>query len=599
LKLRPKWSAIARVLRRAAGLALVVALVAAAALWWLDRRYPFPLERLARPASVELGAVDGTELARRVAADGQWRKPAPLAKLGTWLPLATVAIEDRRFWSHPGVDARAVVRAAVVDLRARRVREGASTITMQLVGLTLETPRTFRGKLVEALRALQLERALEKEEILERYLALAPYGRNLSGAVTAAQRWFGKAPQDLSLDEAALLAGLPQGPSRLRPDRHPERALARRRSVLEALHTGGWIDEVEFERAAAAPLGLVGGAFEGDSSAPRARRTGATAIDASHVAGWALAQRPTGGTTLIEPDLQREVERIVAAHVPHLPPGTDVAVVIIDVERAALIALVGSADPTDPVDGQVDGARALRSPGSALKPLVYAAAFESGRFDARSILDDGPVELGGWRPSNFDGGNDGPVRLDEALRRSLNLPALRVAQAVGVERCIGLIEAAGARLEPAAASRAGLTLVTGGTPVRLVELTNVYATLARGGLFEPVRVFADEPRRTPLRAVTQRACEMVTAILSSSERAPSIRGGASHVAARPFMWKTGTSSGHVDALAVGHDGRVALGVWVGRFDGGGHPAYTGSEAAEPILAELFVGPQLVARAAGR
>lgn len=553
----------------------------------LDRRFPLDLARLDRPSSAEVTASDGALLARGVAPDGQWRRPLALRDMGAWLPAATIAIEDRRFRAHDGVDVRAVLRAAVSNARAGRVRSGASTLSMQLIGLTSATPRSLRGKAIEAFRALQLERAWSKDRILERYLNLAPYGRNLCGVEAAARHWFGKAPRDLSLDEAALLAGLPQSPARLRPDRYPERALRRRAAVLDALVTTGAITADEHERARGAPLALARsasaqqGPAAGDAFAARPR-------SAFHVAAWALAERAGGGRTTLAPTAQAAVERVVRAHVSELVPGTDVAVVVLDVASSAVLALVGSPNPSDPLDGQVDGARARRSPGSALKPFVYGAAFDGGRCTPTSILSDTPIDLAGWRPANFDGGFSGPVEAGEALRRSLNLPALRVAQAVGVERCVAVLEAAGASLAPNAIERAGLTLVTGGTPVTLLELTNAYATLARGGVQRRPRLFEDEPLSPPIRALSPETCAALFDILSSERRAPRICGGASHVDARPFMWKTGTSSGNVDAWAIGHDRSLAIGVWVGRFSGAGHPSYVGAEVAEPILAELFV-----------
>jgi penicillin-binding protein 1C len=568
-----------RWLRRALLTAAGGAFACAAAFLAFDQLHPFPLERLRSPWSSEVRAADGTRLAARVASDEQWRQPCELAELGPWLPAATLAVEDRRFRSHLGVDPLAVLRALASNVRAGAVREGASTLTMQLVALTLGSERTFSGKAVEAFRALQLERELDKDEILAAYLERAPYGRNVCGAREAAQRWFAKEPAELSLDEAALLAGLPQSPSRLRPDRHPEAARARRNVVLDRMHEQGRITLAQHTAAVAAPLQL--------SNAPAA-----TDLDAFHASAWALSVRPQGGITTLDAQLQAEVERVVAAHLPHLPPGTDVAVVAIDVASASLAAHVGSADPFDPLDGEVDGARARRSPGSALKPFVFAAAFECGRLAADSVIDDTPLELDGWRPENFDGGFHGPVRADEALRRSLNLPALRIARAIGVERCVGVIEASGATLGADPVARGGLTLVTGGTGVTLVELTNAYATLARGGSHLPLRLFVDTPFGTPTRVFSAATCESLFTILSSDARAPNLRTGASLVGREPFAWKTGTSSGNVDAWAVGFDRRHALGVWVGRFDGSGHAAYVGALAAEPILAELFASSAL-------
>ena len=573
------------------GLCATLALLAV-----LDARYPFPLDVLrggrGAPSSALVEDVAGGTLARRVAADGQWRRPIPLAQMGRWLPLATIAVEDQRFRRHRGVDPLAVLRAVGLNLRSRRIRSGASTLTMQLVGMTLPQPRTLRGKAVEALRALQLERLLSKDELLEHYLNLAPYGGNLTGVQVSAQHWFGKAPVELSLVEAALLAGLPQGPSRLRPDRHPERALKRRAKVLERMWQSRFIDEGQYGRALAAPLGLVSGRAPGGTPD---KQVGARPAHAFHAASWALQRRKSGGQTTLVPALQREVERVVAAHLPNLPRGSDVAVVAIDVQRACVAALLGSADPRDPHHGQVDGTRAWRSPGSTLKPFIYGAAFEAGRLAPETLVEDTPLDLGGWRPANFDGGFDGAVRASEALRRSLNLPALRVAQRVGLERCVGLVEAAGVRLAPLTSGNAGLAFVTGGAAVRLIDLVNAYATLARGGERVPLRLFVDEPLRSGSQVLSSDTCEQLFEILSDGARSPNIRSGASHVVfpgtdggcAVSFMWKTGTSSGHADAWAVGHDRDLAMGVWVGRFDGAGHPRYVGREVAEPILAELF------------
>ncbi len=596
----------ARKWARRCGLAAgALALAGLAALAVLDRIYPFPLARLDAAYSARVALADGSQVGRRVAVDGQWRRPAELAELGTWLPLATIAIEDRRFRSHPGVDPVGVLRAAFANVRARRVVQGGSTLTMQLIGMAFETPRTLRGKLIEAFRAVQLERLWSKDEILARYLEFAPYGRNFAGAVAGAEHWFGKAPRDLSLAEAALLAGLPQGPTRLRPDLHPERALLRRQSVLDMLLQRGDIDREQHRRSSAMPVGLsprVGlvprggpgaGATQDATVAPPAwdaawSSPASVAVDASHAVAFALRQRPEGGVTTLVPPTQRTAERLVQAHAARLPSGTDLAVVVIDVAAADIVAWVGSADPSDPIDGQNDGVRARRSPGSTLKPFVYAAAFERGLLSPSSLVLDAPIDLGGWAPKNFDGGFHGEVSVGEALQRSLNLPALRVARSVGVERCVGLIEAAGVRLDPDAVSHSGLTLVTGGSPVSLLELTDAYATLARGGLHVAPRLYADAPRGAPVRALSEGTCTALFKLLSSETRAPRVTGGASHVGARPFCWKTGTSAGHVDAWAVGHDGVRAAGVWVGRFDGGSHPAYVGGEAAEPLLAELFV-----------
>ena len=228
-------------------------------------------------------------------------------------------------------------------------------------------------------------------------------------------------------------------------------------------------------------------------------------------------------------------------------------------------------------------------PGSALKPFVFAAGLEAGWLRPDSVLRDAPLELADWRPSNMDGSWSGEVTATEALRRSLNLPALRVARRAGIARCAGILEAVGLDLGGGALSRSGLSLVTGGVEVRLLDLTNAYATLARGGEHLELRLYEDERREAPLRVLRPETCAALWAMLTSEQRSPfGSPAGGSHA----FAWKTGTSSGHRDAWAVGHDRALAIGVWVGRFSGAGHPELVGSRVAEPLLARLFASPVL-------
>lgn len=566
--------------RRLAAGAALCGIGGAASFFALDAKYPLDLSAFAAPESPRVDHANGGALTERVAADEQWRRSLVIDAMGPWLPLAAVAIEDERFWSHGGVDGRSVLRAAWVNAKSGRIRQGGSTITMQAVGMAMRAPRTYPGKAVEAFRAVQLERAWTKPEILEHYLNRVPLGGNVTGVSMGARAWFGKRAADLSLGEAALLAGLPQGPERLRPDRHPVRARQRRRAVLSAMLSLGMIDSDQAQSANASPL-------------PTELSRGIEAQSrAEHASSWALAERPSGGVTTIQPRIQGILQDVIKRHRPRLPRGADVAAVTIDIGSATVAGYVGSADFDDPLDGQVDGARARRSPGSTLKPFIYAAAMEAGRLSHADLLSDRPLSLDGWRPTNFDKGSGGDVRVGEALRRSLNLPAIRAARLAGLARVIGMIEAAGVHLAPGTAADAGLALVTGATRVSLLDLTNAYATLGRGGLFVETTLFADERRGgppKPTRAMSEETAGAIFDMLSDSHRAPLVHGGPSQIGGLGFMWKTGTSSAHADAWAVGTDRRLAIGIWVGHFNGAGEPAFTGSEIAEPILAELFAG----------
>ncbi|MBN1343281.1 MAG: transglycosylase domain-containing protein [Phycisphaerae bacterium] len=476
----PKPLSPRRRLAIAAG-AAVIAAVAVLAITW--RAYPFPLDRLERwPASPLVTARDGTTLLTLVGDDDHWRFPVPLDQMSPWLPLATKAVEDERFDSHPGVDPIALVRAIGQNLSAARVVSGASTLTMQICRMMDDRPRTLRAKLVESFRALQLERRQDKNAILETYLNIAPYGGNVRGVEAASLVYFGKRSADLSLAEAALLAGLPQSPSRYRPDRHPDRAKRRRNVVLARMLETGAITEPQRAAASDEPVAL---------SRPQPSRL------APHTAWLALHRRPAGGQTTIDPDIQRAAASLAHEHAATLPDGSDLAVVVIDIATADVVAMIGSANVADPTDGQVNGAVAPRSPGSALKPFVYAAAFETQSLNDESTVYDVPIHRAGWSPTNFDGRFAGELPAAEALRRSLNVPAILVAESTGLARCIGQIEAVGVKLPDDARQRGGLAVVVGAVEVTLLDLTNAYATLARTGIRKAPRLFLDDPTDTP------------------------------------------------------------------------------------------------------
>ncbi len=581
-----KQTAIVRFVRRTLKRVLVAALAAlllgAITLFICWRAFPFPADRLHQfSASPVVTDRHGSPLLQLVAADDQWRLPTSLDEMSPWLIAATIAVEDERFHSHLGVDPIAVLRAAGQNMLSAKVVSGASTITMQVCRMINERPRTLAAKIDEAFRAMQLEQLSSKDEILELYLNIAPYGGNLRGVEAASLRYFGKRAKDLSLPEAALLAGLPQSPTRLRPDRHPGAAMKRRETVLRRMAEVGTITREQSEEAARAAV-----VMHSATTARDLNLTDAKPNPAAHFARLTLAVRAGGGRTTLDLPLQREVERLVGEHAARLPTGTNAAMVVIDVSTGDVRAMVGSVRPDDPLEGQVNGAIALRSPGSALKPFVYAAAFESHRLNESSTLYDGPIERGGWTPVNFDRQFSGEVTAGDALRRSLNVPAILVAEGVGLQRCAGVMESAGIALPADAARRGGLAIVTGAIECSLVELTNAYATIGRGGVRKPVRLFPDQPTSsTP--ALSSEACAMIDDILSTAHRPPRCMEDRRAEDVPWFMWKTGTSSGRRDAWAVGHNRKVAIGVWIGRFNGAGDFVYSGNESAEPLLAKLF------------
>jgi penicillin-binding protein 1C len=562
------------------GLVLVVGGgVMFAALWKL---FPLPEDMLhPGPGGALVLDADGGVLVDVVAADEQRRLPVPLAEVGPWIPAAIVAVEDASFRSHAGIDPSAILAAIKANLAAGRVVRGGSTITMQVAGMRLGHPRTFPGKAVEAFRALQLEAAFDKDEILEAWLNLAPFGGNLVGIEAASRGWFGKPASACTLAEAALLAGLPNAPERFRPDRHPDAAMRRRHVVLDRMLAEGLIDETQHARADAEPVMIRTRDGIGND-----RHVGWMAIDA--------AGRGRVIETTIDPIRQEIIESIVADHALGLPTEVDVAVVLVETETGAIRGLVGSSDPRDPRDGRVNGATTRRSPGSALKPFLYAAAFEDERLGPDSIVDDAPADFAGWRPRNVDRRHLGRMPASEALRTSRNLPALLVARGLGPDRIEAALHDVGLPITSADLERAGLAIAVGGVEVRPIDLAEAYATLARGGVHRPLRLLRDDDEsaehpddadRPGRRVLSERTCAAIETCLAGPA------GDDAEVL--PFMAaKTGTSSAHRDAVAAGWNRRWTAVVWVGRFDGASDPALLGADAARPILHDVLHHPSL-------
>ncbi len=557
---------------RGAGWAAVVAAGAVVVAWGAyaacDAAFPFPVDALGgRPRTVVVRDAAGGVLLRRTGSDGQWRTPVLLAETGPWLAKATIACEDQRFERHGGVDAVAVVRAMGQNLAAADVVSGASTITMQVARMVEPRRRTLWAKGVQAFRAVQLEGLMGKERILEHYLNIAPYGGNIRGVEEAARVYYGRRAADLTLDEAALLAGLPMSPEALRPDRKPHAAQRRRDRVLARMLEEGFITPAEHDQARAAPVAV---------------RTAHPGADAPAVAWHVLARRPAGGPTTIDPVIQRRLGDALQAALATLPAGTRGAGVVIDIEHARIVAMASMG-----VGSEVNGAAAWRSPGSALKPFIYAAAFQAGRLAPESIVRDEPLARGGWDPSNFSRTFAGPVEAGDALRRSLNIPAIALVESMGPGMVASMLEACGVRFADGAGRRAGLSIAVGGAEVTLLDLTDAYATLGRDGVHRSATIFPDEAPSSR-RAMRAEVAHAVSDALSSRRR---VAAGV-EPSAPWFCWKTGTSSGRRDAWAVGHNRRFAAGVWMGDFSGRGRVEYLGAESAEPVLAACLTDPAL-------
>lgn len=545
------------------------------------------------------------------AADGRIGRELAEADIPRTVIDTTLAAEDARFFRHRGVDVLATARAAGQWLQHRRIISGASTITQQLIKLAAPRPRTLRTKIIEAAQAWRLEDEWDKPAILRTYLAHIDYGNGCAGLAEAARHYFGKRPADLDLAESAFLAGLPQAPSRLNPRRRFARAKARQEWILRRCRQLGWITAEAHERAVAETICLAPAAREFAaphfvdqllaSQLPSPQAPGEVAQRASLNQSRILDHRnlafhsgEVALRTSLDLTLQRRCEEIVKKHLDGLSAAhvRDGAMVVIENRTGQLLALVGSADWFEPERGQVNGAIARRSPGSALKPFTYLLAFTDGAT-AADIVADVPAEFatptGVFQPLNYDRRFRGPVSLREALANSLNVPAVRVlARHGGPERLKTLLQSLGLSTLDRAADEYGLGLTLGTSEVRLLELANAYATLARLGEWLPISMTTSPPpaRR---RLADPEACWLVADILSDSA-ARSVAFGLETPLRFDFRvaCKTGTSSGFRDNWALGFTPEFTVGVWVGNFDGSPMGGVSGVVGAAPILHDVFV-----------
>lgn len=525
------------------------------------------------PCSTVFLDRDGEVLLARLGRDERWRFPVPLGEVSPLLVDALVAVEDQHFYAHGGVDWPAVVRAGRSNLTSGRVVSGASTITMQVVRLARPGSRGWFGKLVQASRAWDLERQHGKDWIMEQYLNLLPFGGNLVGVEAAAQCYLGKHVGHLTLAEAALLAGLPQRPNHFRPDRHPEAAVERRKRVLERMEIEGMVSAEDAAQAAGQVLPVV------------ARTAGSRiGIEPREPQYCQLASRVDGPRetvrTALDSRRQQQVLAALQAGVARTPDVADGAAVLLAVPTGDVLALVGTLDYARPGDGQVNAATAPRSPGSALKPLLYAVATRGGRMVPDTVLADAPLALPDYRPDNFDQRFRGPVSMGDALRDSLNTPAVRTLQATGVAPVLDLLHACGVASLRRSAEEYGLSLALGGGEVSPLELAVAYAVLARGGEFLPPRFRLDSTRQpVPQRVLPVGVASLLSDVLS--ERA--LPG----LPPRWVAWKTGTSNGLRDAWCVAYNREMVLVVWLGNKSGAPSPGLVGVQTAVPVAADVL------------
>jgi penicillin-binding protein 1C len=530
---------------------VLAVLVLAGSALTLDKLFPPNLGRLATTGT-EILDRQGRTVALFPAPGGVWRFRSSAEDVAPVLLETLVATEDRHFWHHPGVNPLSLLRASIQDLRAGRIVSGGSTLTMQAARLLEPRPRTVRSKIIEIARALQLEWHFSKREILGIWLTLAPYGGNLEGVRAGSMAWFGSSPRTLDAAQAALLVAIPRRPEALRPDRHSDAARAVRDRVLAARN--GPHDEVADLPRSRLPL---------PRHAPQA------------VAGLA---GPARVVTTLDLPLQFALERLASEQLRRLPERASLALLVLDESTREIRAAVsGGEEPNEARAGAMDLTRAVRSPGSAMKPFIYAMAYEDGIAGPETRVDDLPRHFGAYAPEDFDRGFAGGVTAAEALRRSLNLPAVALLDEVGPVRFAARLKLAGVTLRLPRGAEPSLPLALGGAGITLRDLTGLYAALATDGS-------AGGPRLLP--ALTGRggpflqsqAAEAIASVLTQPLPDSGLPG---------IAWKTGTSWGGRDSWALGFDRKHVVGVWVGRPDGTPLPGATGRRLALPLLARVF------------
>ena len=527
------------------------------------------------PLQVETSRVvvdrDGALLRPFATADGRWRFPTRRTDVDRIFVETLVAYEDRRFRAHRGVDVPAIFRAALQLAKAGRPVSGASTLTMQVARLLRGRPtRSLGGKLGQILTALALERRLSKDAILELYLTLAPYGGNIEGIRAASLAYLGKEPRRLTPAEAALLVALPQAPESRRPDRHPDAARAARNRVLRRAAAVGVLSH---DDAAAAAT----------EAAPAARRP--FPMLAAHTASRLVAETPARPLhrLTIDARLQARLEALARERAATISDSVSAAILVADHRTGEILASVGSSGLFEERrDGFVDMTRAVRSPGSTLKPLIYGLAFELGLAHPETLIKDRPVDFAGYQPANFDREFHGTVSVRRALQLSLNVPAIKLLEAVGPARLVARMRRAGALPVLPDISPPSLAVGLGGVGVTLTDLVAIHAAIARGGRAVPLSVEAERPPSlaAPPKVLDERAAWYVASILAGAP-------GPDHVSPGRIAFKTGTSYGYRDAWSVGFDGRHVVGVWVGRPDGAPVSGLVGVDAAAPILMDAF------------
>ena len=526
------------------------------------------------PLSTAVYADDGQLLRLTLASDQQYRLWTPLAEVTPEFVDALMLHEDRHFRWHFGVDPLALIRA-MTRMAAGGGNQGGSTITMQLARLIYHlNTRSVLGKLRQILAALWLELRYSKDEILEAHVNLTPYGHNVQGIGAASRIYLGKSAARLTFAEALALALIPQSPNRRDPDGKESASLKAARIHLAQ----AWATRHPVSEASLASAGKTLH-FRGFHELP---------FEAPHLVSTLLEAPGTGHeirSTLNIP-LQHLLERNLQQYIATQRNlgVTNAAAMLVDIRSMQVKALVGSANFFDSsIDGQVNGTAAKRSPGSALKPFIYALAMDQGLIHTQSLLKDAPTAFGTYAPENFDGGFVGPVSAHDALIASRNVPAVSLSAKLAQPDLYQFLKTAGIS-KMASERHYGLALALGGGEVTMEELVTLYAMLGNHGVLAPLQYTVPAPRAAAHRVLSDDAAFMVLSILKDNPRPDGMTNAHPQVA-----WKTGTSWGFRDAWTVGVFGPYALAVWVGNFDGSSNAAFVGVQTAAPLFFHVVDG----------
>ncbi len=544
-----------------------------AVLFAADLFIPPDLSRY-RALSPEVVDRHGTLLRPFLSRDGYWRLKTTPADVNPRYLAILKAYEDKRFDAHWGVDPAAVLRAAFQFVHAGRIVSGGSTLSMQAARLLEPRPRGLVAKLIQMIRALQLEERYSKDEILSIYLTLAPFGGNVEGVRAASLTYFGKPPSALDLSEAALLVALPQSPAHDRPDRHGIAAVRGRDKVLARMADEGVVTP---------------------SDAAVARREGvpslrlAMPLSAPHLAQRLVRTHPhqLRLVTTLDAPLQDAVERMAVRERAYLEDGGSLAIVVVENRTRSIRAWLGGTDYWGRA-GQIDLASRPRSPGSALKPFIYGLAFDDLVLHPQTRMDDRAMTFGDYAPKDFEGSFQGSVTAADALRMSLNVPAVTVLDRIGPLRFSLALENAGARLSyPSKDAAPSLPIALGGLGISLSDITMLYAGIAEGGSARALRLLQSDPAGDDHRLFGPVAAWYLRQILDGVALPEGWAMGQGLARKRTLGFKTGTSYGFRDAWSVGFSNDYTVGVWVGRADGAPSAGRIGREAAAPLLLRTF------------